>query len=163
RREEQPWQSRATLLLDNRSRAHHGTGAASSLETGVVWAASIAMHLTSLGFQVRLVTADGEDPNTPWHDRSATQNTTPLLEALAVVRHTERPHLSTDWLTDSLHGSLLIGVLGDLDEHDHGALRRMRVHGGTRPLAVALDVAQWRGGDGVGATAQWLSGLGWSA
>ncbi len=162
RREEQPWQSRATLLLDNRARAHHGSAAASSLETGVVWAASIAVHLSALGFQVRLVTADGEDPNTLWHDRSATQNTAPLLEALAVLQHTERPHLSTDWLTDSLHGSLLIGVLGDLDQHDHVALRRMRVQG-SRPLAIALDVDQWRTGAADGATARWLSGLGWSA
>ncbi len=162
RREEQPWQSRATVLLDNRERAHHGTGAASSLETAVVWAASIAAHLTGLGFQVRLVTADGEDPNTLWHDRSATQNTAPLLEALAVLQQTKRNHLATDWLTESLHGSLLIGVLGDLDQHDHAALRRMKVHG-SRPLAVALDVDQWRTGAAAGTNARWLSGLGWSA
>ena len=43
RREEQPWQSRATLFLDNRKIAHVGSGPASSLEHAVVAAASIAV------------------------------------------------------------------------------------------------------------------------
>jgi uncharacterized protein (DUF58 family) len=85
RREEQPWQSRATLFLDNRLEAHRGHGAASSLESAVSAAASIALHLSQRGFMVRLVTADGEDRNTLWHDRASSQNTAPLLEALAVV------------------------------------------------------------------------------
>ena len=46
RREEQPWQSRATLFLDNRLRAHRGQGIASSLEAAVSAAASIAVHLS---------------------------------------------------------------------------------------------------------------------
>jgi len=45
RREEQPWQSRATLFLDNRRFSHRGSGAASSLEHAVSAAASIAIHL----------------------------------------------------------------------------------------------------------------------
>ena len=50
RREEQPWQSRATLFLDNRRSAHRGTGAASSLEHAVRLAASVAVHLGPAGF-----------------------------------------------------------------------------------------------------------------
>ena len=61
RREEQPWQSRATLFLDNRVVAHRGQGIASSLEAAVSAAASIAVHLSQRGFTVRLVTAAGED------------------------------------------------------------------------------------------------------
>ena len=61
RREEQPWQSRATLFLDNRKIAHRGSGAASSLEHAVSAAASIAVHLVQRGFSVRLVTAAGSD------------------------------------------------------------------------------------------------------
>ncbi len=61
RREEQPWQSRATLFLDNRTFAHRGTGAASSLEHAVSIAASVAVHLAQRGFRVRLVTAGGEE------------------------------------------------------------------------------------------------------
>ena len=71
RREEQPWQSRATLFLDNRTHAHRGHGAASSLEYAVSAAASVALHLAQRGFMVRLVTADGEDRDTLWHDRRA--------------------------------------------------------------------------------------------
>ena len=62
RREEQPWQSRATLFLDNRLRAHRGQGVASSLEAAVSAAASIAVHLSQRGFTVRLVTADRRGP-----------------------------------------------------------------------------------------------------
>ena len=91
RREEQPWQSRATLFLDNRLRAHRGQGIASSLEAAVSAAASIAVHLSQRGFMVRLVTAAGEDPNSAWHYRDADLNTAPLLEALAVVQATSCP------------------------------------------------------------------------
>src|SRR5205823_12945703 len=35
RREEQPWQSRAVVLLDSRESAHHGDGPLSSLEWAV--------------------------------------------------------------------------------------------------------------------------------
>ena len=62
RREEQPWQSRATLFLDNRLRAHRGQGIASSLEAAVSAAASIAVHLGQRGFTVRLVTAVRRGP-----------------------------------------------------------------------------------------------------
>lgn len=64
RREEQPWQSRATVYLDNRGTAHRGQGAASSLEAAVSAAASIALHLSQHGYTVRLVTASGESHHT---------------------------------------------------------------------------------------------------
>ena len=67
RREEQPWQSRATLFLDNRRLAHRGRGAASSLEHAVSAAASVAVHLARRGFVVRLVTADGDEQGGSWH------------------------------------------------------------------------------------------------
>ncbi|WP_110205135.1 DUF58 domain-containing protein [Nocardioides daejeonensis] len=161
RREEQPWQSRATVLLDNRASAHRGVGAASSLEAAVLHAASIATHLAGHGFHVRLVTADGSDPELAWHDRTAPQSTAALLESLAVLQQTRQPHLTTDWLVEQHQGALLIALFGQLDEHDHAALRRMRLHG-TRPMALALDVEQWHRG-GAGGDAAWLSGLGWSA
>ncbi|MBV9291890.1 MAG: DUF58 domain-containing protein, partial [Frankiales bacterium] len=44
RREEQPWQSRAVLLVDCRGTAHHGDGPASSLEWAIAAAASIGLH-----------------------------------------------------------------------------------------------------------------------
>lgn len=165
RREEQPWQSRATLFLDNRSRAHRGKGAASSLEAAVSAAASIAVHLTQRGFTVRLVTADGEDQNTAWHDRAANQNTAPLLEALAVVPELDRTHIETDWLSETTHTGLLVAVVGAVGEHDHAVLRRMLHHGST-PLAIALDVDAWERPverTGEVPAASWLGSQGWRA
>src|SRR3954464_752874 len=96
RREEQPWQSRATLFLDNRASAHRGQGIASSLEGAVAAAASIAVHLTHRGFAVRLVTATGEELGSAWHVRGADLNSAPLLESLAVVTPVQRAQVETN-------------------------------------------------------------------
>ncbi len=149
RREEQPWESRATLFLDNRVGAHRGQGIASSLEAAVSAAASIALHLSKRGFTVRLVTASGEDRNNQWHTREADLNTGPLLEALAVVQPLPRPNLDTHWLTDAGGGGLLVAVLGYVDQHDVPVLRRMQAHSGSA-LAVAVDVDAWLSPDAAG-------------
>jgi uncharacterized protein (DUF58 family) len=142
RREEQPWQSRATLFLDNRTRAHRGQGIASSLEAAVSAAASIAVHLSHRGFTVRLVTATGEDPASAWHFRDADLNTGPLLEALAVVQPVHQPMLDTSWLAEGGHGGLTVAVFGSVDAMDIPILRRMRLHA-TSAMAIALDVEAW--------------------
>jgi uncharacterized protein (DUF58 family) len=142
RREEQPWQSRATLFLDNRVRAHRGQGIASSLEAAVSAAASIAVHLSHRGFTVRLVTAAGEDPSNAWHFRDADLNTAPLLEALAVVQPLPAAAIDTGWLTEHGSGGLTVAVLGAVDAGDVPVLRRMQHHSGSA-LAIALDVEAW--------------------
>ncbi len=143
RREEQPWQSRATVFLDNRTRAHRGQGVASSLEAGVSMAASVAMHLSHRGFTVRLVTAGGEEPGAPWHYRNNDLNTGRLLESLAVVESVPHSGFDTSWLADASGGSLLVGVFGALDSQDQPVLRRM-LHHASAALALALDVDQWQ-------------------
>jgi len=145
RREEQPWQPRATVMVDDRARAHRGQGAASSLELAVTAAASVAVHLTRRGYMVRLVTASGEHPGAGWHDRGATDATT-LLEALAVVTPTPRVDLDTSWLTDSARGGILVAVLGGCEPGDVPVLRRMRHHAGTA-VALPVDLSAW--GDGA--------------
>ena len=60
RREEQEWQSRCTLLIDNRRISHRGYGARSSMETAVSAAASILRTLVAQDFDVRLVSATGQ-------------------------------------------------------------------------------------------------------
>jgi hypothetical protein len=142
RREEQPWQSRATLFLDNRLRAHRGQGIASSLEAAVSAAASIAIHLSHRGYTVRLVTATGEDPASSWHFRDNDLNTEPLLEALAVVEAVHQPRLDAGWLTGGGHGGLTVGVFGGVEASDLPLLRRMRHQAGSA-LAIALDVDAW--------------------
>jgi uncharacterized protein (DUF58 family) len=141
RREEQPWQSRATVVLDNRETSHRGQGAASSLETAVSAAASVALHLTRRGFMVRLVTASGEEPSTAWHFRDPEANTGPLLEALAVVHLDRRPSMDTSWLGEAGQG-VLVMVTGSLTGHDRGYLNRLQHQSGS-PMAIALDVDAW--------------------
>ena len=68
RREEQQWQSRCTLLIDNRRISHRGYGAglldgdAPSAST-----ASIMRNLVALDFEVRLVSATGQSSAHGWH------------------------------------------------------------------------------------------------
>ncbi len=162
RREEQPWQSRATVFLDNRIRAHRGQGIASSLEAAVSAVASIAVHLSQRGFTVRLVTASGEDPNTPWHFREAELNTGPLLETLAVVQSESRPHIETDWLAEPSHGGLIVAVVGHVAPEDVPILRRMQHHAGSA-MALALDVDAWVGGADDSSAAPLLTRQGWRA
>ena len=160
RREEQPWQSRATLFLDNRLRAHRGQGPASSMEAAVSTAASIAVHLAHRGYGVRLVTAAGEDANSVWHTREADTNIAPLLESLAVITATQDPTLAASWLADPAHGGLVIGVFGGLEQRDLPVVRRM-LHHSASGLAIAMDVDGWVGhGDGAG-SAPLLQAQGW--
>jgi uncharacterized protein (DUF58 family) len=166
RREEQPWQSRATLFLDNRQLAHRGRGAASSLEHAVSVAASIAVHLVQRGFTVRLVTASGDEQGGSWHERGGQAGeTAPLLESLAVVTPDGRSDLDTRWLQDPGHSGLLVAVVGAVGDHDKAAFARMR-HTAATAMAVALDVEAW-GGPGAdgedppGVT--WLRAQGWQA
>ena len=162
RREEQPWQSRATLFLDNRVMAHRGQGIASSLEAAVTAAASIAVHLTRRGFAVRLVTATGEEPGSAWHVRGADLNAAPLLESLAVVQPSHQARLETGWLAEGSHGGLTVAVFGGVEVTDLPVLRRMQHHAGSA-LAIAVDVDAWVGAPaGPGAT-RMLGQQGWRA
>ena len=149
RREEQPWQSRATLFVDNRLSAHQGQGIASSLEAAVSAAASIAVHLGHRGFTVRLVTSSGDDLSTSWHTRDPELNTRAMLEALAVVQPVTNIRIDTGWLAESTHGGLLLAVIGAITDADGPMLRRMHHHAGTA-LAFALDVSAWAPGSGAG-------------
>ncbi len=133
RREEQPWQSRATLFLDNRQLAHRGRGAASSPEHAVSAAASVAVHLVQRGFVVRLVTADGDEAGGSWHERgSAAGETAPMLESLAVVQPAQRPDIDTRWLQDPGHSGLLVAVTGARRRPRQGAVLADAPHRGHR-------------------------------
>ena len=173
RREEQPWQSRATLYLDNRTFAHRGLGAASSMEHAVSLAASIAVHLVQRGFMVRLVTAGAEGRHVgrqdSWHEHGArTAESAPILESLAVLHATDALDIDTRWLSEAGHSGLLVAVLGSISERDTAALTRMR-HSAGSAMAVALDVDGWAAGSdrpGTLSTAQntaWLGVNGWRA
>lgn len=139
RREEQPWQSRAAILLDSRGRAHRGSGPSSSFEWAVSAAASIGVELARAGYSVRLVPDSGED--VPAGTASAVQ--TVLLDRLAEITPSTSDSLrpAVAQLRRSGEG-LMVAVLGAVDAADAQELARLR-HGATSCVAVLLDVAGW--------------------
>lgn len=170
RQEEQPLQSRATVFLDDRAAVHHGRGADSSLETGIVAAASVVCHLAAQGFQVRLVTAEGAQVS-GWHEGMAASDVSAHLEHLALTRPSNVERLSHGWFAEEHRGAMIVAVLGLLDEPDREVLARLATTG-TRAHAIALDVEHWgrrATEEPVGpapsttTSATWLRGHGWRA
>ncbi len=175
RREEQPWQSRCTLFIDNRERAHRGSGPDSSLERAVTVAASIGVHLAARGYQVRLVSASGETDHTgpgghAWHDGDVGTEAQPLLEHLAALPTTRAGEIATDWVDETVTSGMFIAVVGELTDLDRAFLARL--HNRTNAsYAVVLGVDGWSSraarpaGTGQhhnGATS-WLQQRGWKA
>ena len=101
RREEQQWQSRCTLLIDNRRTSHRGYGADSSMETAVRAAASIMRNLVALDFEVRLVSATGRSSAHGWHQCARGATLSEQLERLALMGMTRNEQLSTGWVDES--------------------------------------------------------------
>nr|WP_188300220.1 DUF58 domain-containing protein [Streptomyces sp. CBMA156] len=147
RREEQPQQARATVLLDTREIAHRGSGPASSFEWAVGCAASVAVHLLERGYQTRLLTDTGQSVPGPGGGRShSTAETSGLvLDALAVADLSEGGTLSRaeDPLRTGGEG-LLVAVLGDLDDTQAARLGRLRSRTGGA-VAFLLDTGTWAG------------------
>ena len=147
RREEQEWQSRCTLLIDNRRISHRGYGVDSSMETAVRAAASIMRNLVALDFEVRLVSATGHSSAHGWHQAAHGATLPEQLERLALMRMTRTERLSTGWVDESHHGGMLLAVLGHLGEGDRSFLAGLATAGASAH-AVVLDVSTW---DRVGA------------
>ncbi len=142
RREEQPHQSRATLLLDTRAMAHRGAGPASSFEYAVAATASIGAHLASRKFTVRLLSDAGDKADASWHDRgiSGPVELQLFLDSLAVVQTRQASEFAG---RNEQHSSgLVVAVLGAVSPTDVAALSRLRA-GATRALAILVDVGAW--------------------
>jgi len=146
RREEQPWQSRGTLLLDTRALAHHGTGPGSSFEWAVSAAASIGVHLIRHGYAVRLITETGSSVSSAAHDADLVGGDFEglLLDALAVVTPSDAVTLSgaSQALRRGGGDGLLVAVLGAVDPQQTSELARLR-RGSTSGLAVLVDTMSW--------------------
>lgn len=145
RREEQPWESRATVILDDRKPAHAGEPLSGTFERAVGATASIALHLSHRGYAVRLV-ADGREVTSPSavDDGTSSDPTGLVLDALAVAEPSRSSSIHT--LTRTVrHGSdgLIVMVLGALTLREADALARAR-HGMGTTIAVALDCASWK-------------------
>ena len=142
RREEQEWQSRCTLLIDNRQISHRGHGTDSSMETAVRAAASIMRNLVALDFEVRLVSATGHSSAHGWHQAARGASLSEQLERLALMRMTREERLSTGWVDNSHQGGMLLAVLGHLGEADRRFLSGLATAGASAH-AVVLDVSTW--------------------
>jgi uncharacterized protein (DUF58 family) len=155
RREEQPLRHHATVLLDTRSRGHRGSGPASSFEWAVSAAASIALHLLQLGYEVRLLTDTGEQVTAAGAlsaGGSATEAAGLLLDQLAVVEFSEGSGLSRAEEVLRLGGEgLLVAILGSLDDEQLAELSRLRRRSGSA-VALLLDTDSWTLLRGLGAT-----------
>ncbi len=164
RREEQPWQARATLLLDARARAHRGAGShpsTSSLEAAVSVAASVGVHLARAGYQLQVSTQDGpllRGGGPGGRDLAAQETEGPLLDALAVLEPGQGPGVGG--MVAALRGTsdaLLVAVLGGLEPHEAAELARRRPGRGTA-VAVLLDVGTWAGQPSAGAAPSGTAG-----
>ncbi|MGW4692987.1 DUF58 domain-containing protein [Kitasatospora cineracea] len=148
RREEQPLQARATVLLDTRETAHRGSGPASSFEWAVSCAASVAVDLVQRGYRTRLLTDTGfsvPDPGTGGTGAGAAESVGMLLDALAVVEHSDGGTLARAEEVLRLGGEgLLVAVVGDLDEEQAERLARLRRRTGGA-VALLLDTGTWSG------------------
>ncbi len=163
RREEQQWQSRCTLLIDNRRISHRGYGSGSSMERAVSVTASIMQYLVARDFEVRLVSATGRSSSHGWHQSAGAVNLPQQLERLALMTMTRHEQLSTGWIEDADHGGMLLAVVGHLHDADRALLSGMAAAGDSA-YAVVLDVGTWEpGGRTTQPATASLRGGGWKA
>jgi uncharacterized protein (DUF58 family) len=170
RREEQPWQSRCTILLDSRSIAHVGEGPSSSFEWAVSATASIGVHLVRSGYHVRLLTDTGSNISSGGHDNTGVGSDFEgaVLDSLAVV--TTSSNTSCQDAAAALRrgggDGLLVVVLGSMDPEEVRLFSRLR-HGSTVAVAVLLDTNTWASSAAVrrsydfDGTAKLLRASGW--
>ncbi|WP_432494186.1 DUF58 domain-containing protein [Kineococcus auxinigenes] len=143
RADEHPGRPDAVLLLDDRAGAHHGRGAASSLEWAVSAAASAAAHLHGRGHRVRLLHAGllHEAPATG--EASAVRS---LLQALARLRPGPDDGLARSLTALGRSGpAVLVAFLAEVDEADVQPLASARPPGAPA-LAVLQRTRLWQPG-----------------
>ena len=139
RREEQPWESRATVVLDTRLAAHRGEGPTASFEWAVSAAASIAMHLRQSGYKLRLVTGAGVDV-----DATEAGGEGAILDTLADVKLAQTGDISVlvDQVRRRSDGGLVIGLFGTLNVAEAEVLTGLRGNGATC-IGFAIDSSTW--------------------
>ncbi len=138
RREEQPWESRATVVLDTRQFAHRGEGPTASFEWAVSAAASVAVHLRQAGYKLRLVTDTGIDAE------AAEGGEGILLDHLADVRLDKRGDVAQ--LVEAVRmrsdGGLVIALIGALTNAEAELLAGLRGNNATC-VAFLIDSSTW--------------------
>ncbi len=136
RREEQRWRNRATILLDARSTAHMGSGAASSFEYAVSAAASVGVHISQEGLTGQLITESQVVKGGPFFQDA-------LLDSLAVIRPSARRDLSAAIRQLRASGSgVIVAVAGRISVAEAEQLAACRTEG-SQAIALLLAVSTW--------------------
>ena len=138
RREEQPWESRATVVLDTRVQAHRGEGPTASFEWAVSATASIAMHLRQAGYKLRLVTGSGIDIDAYEGGEML------ILDTLADVKLSQSGDIAllVEQVRRRSDGGLVVGVFGSLTVPEAEVLTGLRSNGATC-IGFAIDSSTW--------------------
>jgi uncharacterized protein (DUF58 family) len=139
RREEQPWDSRATLVLDTRADAHRGEGPTASFEWAVSAIASAASHLRHNGYKLRLA-GDGST------DIEATESEGDgaILDYLAEVKPQRQGDVATmvERVRHRADSGLMIAVFGLLTLPEAELLSALRAANATC-VALLVDSTTW--------------------
>lgn len=140
RSDEHPGRPDVVVLLDTREGAHRGRGSGSSLEWAVSAAASAASHLQRRRHRVRLLHDGAYDPPRELDETSSVRG---LMRSLARLRPGAPDGLARS-VTElgRAEATLLVAVLGDVDEDDVAPLLAARPLG-VPALAVLLRTDDW--------------------
>jgi uncharacterized protein (DUF58 family) len=143
RREEQPWQSRAVLLVDCRGTVHHGDGPSSSLEWAISAAASVGLHLSKAGFTMRVVGDSGDEVTAASVGADAFDSV--LLDNLAVRTSSTATTLRAGVTAIRRGGGeeLIVAVVAPLASEDAQILSRVAHGGPSIGIAFVMDTASW--------------------
>ncbi|HEX2805237.1 MAG TPA: DUF58 domain-containing protein [Kineosporiaceae bacterium] len=141
RRDEQPRQMRATVLLDARVDGHRGSGPGSSFEWAVSAAASVAVSLADQRYGVRLLL---DNRPATWTSPFQGDSSGQLLDNLAVVEAGGHQLLPGAVAALSRTGGdgLIVAVLGEVDDAVATALARLGRQG-ARGIALLLRTTDW--------------------
>jgi uncharacterized protein (DUF58 family) len=142
RQEERPWQARALIALDLRRGAHRGQGGQASFERMVSIAASIAVRLGASGYELALITDDGQQVR----PAGVSDQAAAVLDFLASVEPSRSTSLVTlaDRLGRASGEGLLIGLLTVPSAEEAAALARCRL-GFAGALGLLLRTDSWVG------------------
>jgi uncharacterized protein (DUF58 family) len=143
RREEQPWESRAAVLLDARLVAHRGDGPASSLEWAISAAASVSRHLAQRGFDVRLVTDAGGEVSSSALGAAGFDGA--MLDVLAGLSPSngQTLHVGVESTRQVGGQGLIIAIVGAIQADDADRLARLRAADRSTGVVFMLDTESW--------------------
>ncbi|MFD0555775.1 uncharacterized protein (DUF58 family) [Stackebrandtia endophytica] len=137
RREEQPWDSRATIAMDLRTAGFRGEGPSSSFEWAVGATASVANHLRMGGYQLRMVSESVDLA------ADATGQGT-VLDHLAAVNSRRNGSITAmvERLRRGDHGGLILGVFGLMNDEEALQVAALRATG-SACIAILIDSSTW--------------------